>query len=143
MTAQISEAILTPVILLVCWTLVMYFWMYVVRFPAVREMKIKLDPNLPRGEQMSTLPPRVRWKADNYNHLLEQPTIFYALTLALALLGQGEGLNLYCAWAYLLLRVVHSLFQALVNVIEIRFLLFTLSNVPLLIMAINGAISVI
>ena len=92
---------------------------------------MKPDPQAPRGEQMNQLPASVRWKADNYNHLMEQPTIFYALALALAMLGQGEGLNLVLAWSYVGLRVVHSLWQALFNVIEVRFVLFVLSSLVL------------
>lgn len=80
---------------------------------------------------MSLLPPHVRWKADNYNHLLEQPTLFYALTCSLALLGVQSTTSLLLAWVYVGLRIGHSLVQSLVNKIEIRFLLFVFSNIPL------------
>lgn len=80
---------------------------------------------------MSLLPAQVRWKADNYNHLLEQPTLFYALTISLALLGVQSQTSLLFAWAYVFLRIGHSLVQSLVNKIEVRFLLFALSNIPL------------
>ena len=130
--------ILLPVMALVAWSLVMWLWMYVTRLPAMRKAEMKPDPNAPRGEQMSQLPPAVRWKADNYNHLMEQPTIFYAAALALALMGQGDGLNLMLAWAFVGLRVVHSLVQALVNIIELRFVLFVLSTLPLIAMTWNG-----
>ena len=69
----------------------MWAWMYVTRIPAIRRARMKLDPSAPRGEQMATLPPEVRWKADNYNHLFEQPTLFYAVGLALALVTRDEG----------------------------------------------------
>src|SRR5689334_13970708 len=106
------EPILGPVVALVAWTMLMWAWMYATRIPAIYAMKMRLDPNAPRGEQMATLPPNVRWKADNYNHLFEQPTIFYAIALTPALMGQGGGLNLTLAWAYVGVRVVHSLVQA-------------------------------
>jgi len=135
--------ILLPVMALVAWSLVMWLWMYVTRLPAMRKAEMKPDPNAPRGEQMSQLPPAVRWKADNYNHLMEQPTIFYAAALALALMGQGDGLNLMLAWAYVALRVVHSLWQALTNVIEVRFVLFALSTLPLIAMTWNGVVAML
>lgn len=128
---QTASPILTPVVVLVAWSLVMWLWMYITRLPAMQKMQMKPDPQAPRGEQMNQLPASVRWKADNYNHLMEQPTIFYALALALAMLGQGEGLNLVLAWSYVGLRVVHSLWQALFNVIEVRFVLFVLSSLVL------------
>jgi hypothetical protein len=111
---------------------VMWVWLYVARLPAIRRMKLRLDPNAPRGEQMATLPPRVRWKADNYNHLMEQPTVFYAVAIALALLGESDGWALRLAWAYVVLRVVHSFVQVLWNKIEMRFLVFALSTFPLI-----------
>ena len=135
--------ILLPVMALVAWSLVMWLWMYVTRLPAMRKAEMKPDPNAPRGEQMSQLPPVVRWKADNYNHLMEQPTIFYAAALALALMGQGDGINLMLAWAYVGLRVVHSLWQALTNVIEVRFVLFALSTLPLIAMTWNGVVAML
>ena len=124
--------ILAPVVALVAWTMVMWGWMYATRIPAINRMKMRLDPNAPRGEQMATLPPNVRWKADNYNHLFEQPTIFYAIAICLALLGQGGGVNLTIAWIYVALRVVHSLVQSLWNRIEVRFAVFALSSLPLI-----------
>lgn len=129
---SIAQPLLGPVVALVAWSLVMWLWMYATRIPAIRAARMRLDPNAPRGEQMSTLPARVRWKADNYNHLMEQPTIFYAIVLALALLGDRSDLSLAMAWTYVVLRIVHSLVQALVNRIELRFALFVLSTLPLI-----------
>lgn len=129
---------LAPVVTLVAWTMVMWSWMYITRVPAIRKAKMKLDPNAPRGEQMATLPPSVRWKADNYNHLFEQPTIFYAIALVLSLMGAGSGINLTLAWAYVLLRVIHSLTQALINKIELRFGLFFLSSLFLIALICNA-----
>ena len=137
-----TTEILAPVVALLLLTCVVWAWMYVTRIPAISKMGMKLDPNLPKGQQMSELPPRVRWKADNYNHLLEQPTLFYAVAFTLALLGAGEGLNLTLAWAYVVLRVVHSLHQALWNKIEIRFLLFLLSSLVLVALVVRAALLV-
>lgn len=117
----------------------MWFWMYATRIPAILAMKMQMDPEAPAGVQMSKLPAKVRWKADNYNHLMEQPTLFYAVTLSLAFLGAGSVENVYAAWAYVALRVVHSLFQALVNKIEVRFTVFILSNIPLIFLVFNAA----
>lgn len=131
--------ILAPVVALVAWTMVMWGWMYLTRIPAIMKMRLRLDPNAPRGEQMNLLPPAVRWKADNYNHLMEQPTIFYALALALALMEQGGGANLALAWSYVALRAAHSLIQATWNKIEVRFAVFFLSSLPLIAMIFNAA----
>lgn len=135
-----STAILAPVTALLLLTCAMWLWMYITRVPAVRQAGMKLDPNLPKGAQMAELPAQVRWKADNYNHLLEQPTLFYAVALTLALLGAGEGLNLTLAWAYVISRVIHSLHQALWNKIEVRFVVFVLSTLILFTLVIRAAL---
>jgi hypothetical protein len=121
----------------------MWLWMYATRIPAISKAKLRLDPNEPRGAQMATLPSRVRWKADNYNHLFEQPTVFYPIVIVLALLGQGSGLDLGLAWAYVGLRVVHSVFQSTVNKIEVRFVLFALSSLVLIALTVRAALALL
>lgn len=138
----IDTAILQPVVALVIWSLVMWLWMYATRIPAIQKARMRLDPNEINGVQMSSLPANVRWKADNYNHLMEQPTIFYAIAISLALLGEGSGTNLTLAWGYVGLRVVHSLIQALVNKIEVRFAVFSLSSLFLIALTFNAACAV-
>ncbi len=137
-----STEILTPVVALLMLTSVMWAWMYVTRIPAIGKMGMKLDPDLPKGEQMSQLPANVRWKADNYNHLLEQPTLFYAVAFTLALLGAGEGINVTLAWCYVGLRVAHSLQQSLWNKIEVRFMVFALSSLVLIALIVRAALVV-
>jgi hypothetical protein len=134
--------IVAPVVALAAWTHIMWFWMYATRIPAIFAAKIELDPNLPKGQLMATLPPRVRWKADNYNHLFEQPTVFYAVALALAVIGQGAGLNATLAWTYVALRVAHSLLQALWNNINARFAVFATSSIVLMALTVNAALAV-
>ena len=139
----IETQIIGPVIILVFWSMIMWVWMYATRIPAIQAAKLELDSDAPRGEQMATLPASVRWKADNYNHLMEQPTVFYALAISLAVLGEGGGINLYLAWVYVGLRIIHSLIQVLVNKIELRFLVFALSNAPLFWLAFNAVMLVV
>ncbi len=133
---------LAPVMALVLWTFVMWLWMYATRIPAIMKAKMAMDPMAPRGEQMNQLPANVRWKADNYNHLFEMPTLFYATGLVLAVLGDTTALSVNIAWAYVGLRVVHSVFQATVNKIEVRFALFALSSLTLLALAIRAGCQV-
>jgi hypothetical protein len=137
-----THSILQPVIALVLWSMVMWAWLYATRLPAMIRARTKLDPTQPRDVMLGGLPPRVRWKADNYNHLMEQPTLFYATALALALIGQGEGLNLWLAWAYVALRVIHSLIQVLINVIVVRFTVFMIASGVLVVLAVRAAMAV-
>jgi len=116
---------------LVLWTLVMWVWLYATRIPAIRRLRVAMPPTQTKEAFNAQLPPDVRWKADNYNHLLEQPVLFYAVALTLAVLGAADPLSVYLAWAYVGLRVIHSLIQATVNVILWRFAVFALGSVVL------------
>ena len=137
-----TAPILQPVVVLVLWSLVMWAWLYATRIPAMQKAGIVPDPNLTSADLNARVPASVRWKADNYNHLMEQPTIFYAIALTLALAGQGDGLNAVLAWGYVGLRVIHSLVQATVNAIMVRFGIFMLSSLVLVALAIHAAMAV-
>jgi hypothetical protein len=128
-----------PVMALVLWTFVMCAWLYATRIPAMVRQKIVYDPRRPVEEFQAQLPAPVRWKADNYNHLMEQPTLFYAVALTLAVLGADGAWNLTLAWGYVAVRVVHSLVQATVNVILVRFAIFIAATVVLLVLSLRAA----
>jgi hypothetical protein len=134
--------LLGPVVALVAWSLLIWVWMYATRLPAMARMKMRTDNRRPRGEQMSELPPEVRWKADNYNHLMEQPTLYYAVTLAFAASGRATATDLMLAWAYVGTRVAHSLVQTTVNVIPLRFVLFALGSLVLIALTVRAALAV-
>jgi len=131
-----------PIVALVLWSFVMWAWLYATRIPAMTAAKVPLDPRKPKQELLANLPPEVNWKADNYNHLMEQPTLFYAVALVLALVDGGDRINSWLAWAYVGLRVVHSLIQATVNVIPMRFVVFMASSLVLLALAVRAALIV-
>ena len=131
-----------PVIALVLWSLAMCAWLYATRIPAVMRYRIAYDPRRAAEEFHSRLPAEVRWKADNYNNLMEQPTLFYAVTLTLAMLGADAALNIALAWLYVALRVAHSLVQATVNIVMLRFAIFIAATVVLLAMSIRAALMV-
>ena len=139
---MLHSSILTPVVALVLWSYVILAWLYATRIPAITKAKIVYDPHRPAEEFHAQLPAQVRWKADNYNNLMEQPTIFYAVTLTLALLGAGEGLNIGLAWMYVGLRILHSLVQASINVVMLRFTLFMAASTVLLVMSVRAALIV-
>jgi hypothetical protein len=126
--------ILAPVVALVAWTLIMMVWMYALRFPAMRRKGIYLKGRIGAkpGALDGVVEDHVQWKAHNYNHLMEQPTLFYAISLTLALMGLGHGINAWLAWGYVGFRILHSLIQAITNVVRWRFWAFALASFCLL-----------
>lgn len=132
-----------PVLGLVLWTLVMLVWLYARRIPAMRRAGI--DPARIKGsESYASLPPvepRAVWVADNYNHLHEQPTIFYALCIYSHLTGVADLLNVGLAWTYVALRVAHSLVQVTTNFVPLRFVIFNLGSLCLAVIALRNVLA--
>jgi hypothetical protein len=127
--------LLAPVVALVAWTLVIMIWMAVARFGAFQKMGINLGkvPDGSRGVDLDgKADPKAQWKSHNYNHLMEQPTIFYAIVLTLALMGMDQPVNVYLAWGYVGFRMLHSLIQCTSNIVRFRLPLFALASLCLL-----------
>lgn len=116
-------------------------WLVLTRFPAFAKAGIKLGevpPGARYADVEKDMPAKVNWVSHNYTHLMEQPTIFYAVVAVLAIAGDSSNLNLAFAWAYAVLRIAHSLWQGLVNVVAVRVTLFTLSTICLWVLAVNA-----
>ncbi len=138
MTAQI----LTPAAVLVLWSLVMLTWMAATRLPELAKLAKQGGAGAKmrggRGQDLEgRIPDEVNWKAHNYAHLMEQPTLFYALVAILAIMGPAQD-TVIAAWLYVGLRIVHSLWQSLVNTIPWRIRIFTLSSLVLLYLAVRA-----
>ena len=144
-----NSAILQPVVALAAWTMIIWFWMYATRLPAMGRAGIDAKNMVGstggglRNDLIAKGEERASWVADNYNHLHEAPTIFYAVCLVLAMIGQGDNLNATIAWAYVVLRVAHSLVQILSNRVVVRFALFVLSTLALLMLVTHAAMAVL
>jgi hypothetical protein len=135
-----QASMLAPPAMLVLWSLVMLGWLAIVRFRAMANSRITILAPGGRGQDLDTVLPRAaNWPAHNYTHLMEQPTLFYAICLILAVLG-AQGEDILFAWAYVLLRVIHSLWQARVNTIPVRLALFGASTGCLLVLSVRAAI---
>lgn len=141
-----ESPILAPAAALVIWSLMVLSWVVLTRFPAFSKAGLDVGsakPGVRYHEVESMLPESVNWKSHNFTHLMEQPTLFYATVFILALSGEGSGLNLGLAWGYVGLRVLHSLWQSLVNTLVVRIILFALSSGLLMAMAVNAFFAVI
>jgi hypothetical protein len=142
---MIDAQILQPLVALTIWTMIMWLWMYATRIPAMSKSPDIDTSNLQGGtgtDLDKLLPDRIQWKAHNYNHLHEQPTLFYAIAIVLALVGQGDGLNALLAWIYVGLRIAHSLVQVTANKVMVRFVLFAMSSFVLIAMIFHAAMAV-
>lgn len=127
---------LAPAAVLIAWSLVMLFWTAGTRMTAMKKVQIDLGARPGgRGQDLEgVLPPEVNWKAHNYAHLMEQPTLFYPAVVIIALMGAAAG-DVLAAWLYVGLRIVHSVWQATVNRVPVRFLLFLVSTFALVYLA--------
>ena len=141
-----DTSILAPAAALVVWSIIMLFWMAGTRLPAMSKIGMDLSKAAPGGRGQDIDPhvsPSVAWKSHNYTHLMEQPTIFYATIMILAISGGATSLSVSLAWGYTVLRVIHSIWQATVNTVEIRFVFFLLSSLCLTILAVQALLATI
>ncbi len=135
--------ILAPAAVLVLWSIVMLFWMAGTRLPAISKSGGGLGEAKAggRGQDLEgVIPDRINWKAHNYAHLMEQPTIFYPTVIILAIMGAG-AIDVTLAWVYVALRIVHSIWQATVNKVSVRFLIFVLSTIALAVLAVRAVMA--
>ena len=133
--------LLGPVVALVAWSIVMLFWLALARAPQLRGREISHGS---RGADLERASPgKANWPAHNYQHLMEQPTIFYAIVFALVLMGFDAPINVWLAWGYVGSRIAHSLVQATVNVVRVRFLLFVLATLCLIGLTTHAALRII
>jgi len=138
--------ILAPVVAMVAWTLIVMLWMVVTRNAEFRRLGITATtiPDGARGVDLDgKADPRAQWKSHNYNHLMEQPTIFYAIALTLAVMDFGGGINYWLAWGYVGLRILHSLIQCTVNVVRYRLTVFALASLCLIGLTVHAAARII
>lgn len=136
--------ILRPMVVLIAWTLVMLGWTLATRLPAMKAAGVDMRTlvGTKAADADRALPPHIQWKAHNHNHLMEQPTLFYAVCAVLALSDTGNGVNAWIAWAYVGLRIAHSLVQATSNRVKARFLFFMLSSLMLVALTLHAALAV-
>lgn len=137
-----THGLIAPILVLVAWTLLVWIWMYATRLPAFQKAGIAPQDAKHPGTYADRMPSSARQVADNYNHLHEQPTIFYALALALQVAGLASPLLMGLAWGYVATRMVHSLVQNTVNIVAIRFLVFAFGTVLLMVMTAVGLMGV-
>ena len=136
-----AHGMLAPIMALVIWSLIVWIWMYATRIPAMQAAKIAPKDVALAGSFSGKLPAKVTQVADNYNHLMEQPTIFYATAFTAQLAGAADAGAIGLAWAYVALRVFHSLVQCTVNAVTVRFIVFVASTVALAALAVRTALS--
>jgi hypothetical protein len=138
-----QSPILAPAAVLVLWSMAVLVWVSITRFSAIARLSKDqlrgLSKDGTRGQDLErVLPESVNWKSHNYTHLMEQPTVFYAAVVILALAGAGGEVNTMVAWGYTALRMVHSVWQGTVNKLPVRMALFTLSSLCLMVLAVNA-----
>lgn len=129
-----AAGMLLSVFALAALTAIMMLWMYATRLPAMQRAGLDPQAAAHTAALRGKLPASAERVADNYNHLTEAPTVFYAVTLGIVVMGAADQLHVFAAWAYVGLRVAHSLVQATINRVALRFGLFSLSWAALILM---------
>ena len=127
-----NPAMLYPLFALAAWTLIVLVLIPVARVRSVRLREIGTDDFM-YGES-ARVPSHDSVPNRNYMNLLELPMLFYVVCLLLMMTAGASNLAVALAWAYVALRVVHSLIHLTYNQVLHRLAAFTLSNVALVVL---------
>lgn len=137
------DPILLPVLAMLLLTTVISLLMVVCRSKALGPHSDKMDELSNRHTMAPYIIGAARRVSDNYNNLLEQPVLFYALCLTIAVGGLTDKSHLWLAWGYFALRVAHSAIHCSYNKMPHRGVTFALASLLLMIMLGKVVISVL
>jgi len=138
-----NHLLLQPVVVMLLLTICMAFWLFITRIPAMKRLKIHPQKGQNTSELAKLLPQEIVRISNNYNHLFEQPIIFYTICIIISLLNHVDNIHIWTAWAYVVIRVIHSIVQATVDIVMIRFTLFLLSWIPLILMIVRETLNIL
>ena len=137
-----EDAIFQPIIVLALWTLFVMLWMFQRRVGAFRAQNIAPDQVQHPTDVSPSLPSSVRSIGANFINLGELPVVFYAVSLAIFAAGHVDQIHIYCAWAFVATRIMHSLIHATYNRVMHRFGIYLLGALAVIIMTVREAIAV-
>ena len=124
-----NPAVLYPMFALAAWTLIVLLLIPIVRVRSARRREIVVD-DFKYGES-ATVPPAVSLPNRNYMNLLELPMLFYVICIVLYVTAGASTTTIALAWAFVALRIVHSLVHLTYNGVVHRLAAFTAANVAL------------
>ena len=131
-----TTCILQPVLAMVLLHAVVCVWMLATRGSAMTKAGMTLEDGK-HTVDMNCLPDPARQIADNYNHLFEAPTVFYAMVFYIWAMGHADSIHVYCAWGFFGSRVIHSIVQSTINIVKVRFPLFAIGWLMVIIRAVR------
>lgn len=127
-----NNLILQPAITLALFTLTVLLLILMKRVRAAVNKQVQID-DFKYGES-DTVPIWVCLPNRNFMNLLEVPILFYVVSIFIFITQHVDMLFVYLAWAYVVLRIVHSAIHLGYNNVVHRALIFGLSNAVLVIM---------
>ncbi len=127
-----NNLILQPAITLALFTLTILLLILMKRVRAAVNKQVQID-DFKYGES-DTVPIWVCLPNRNFMNLLEVPILFYVVSIFIFITQHVDMLFVYLAWAYVVLRIVHSAIHLGYNNVVHRALIFGLSNAVLVIM---------
>ena len=131
-----AQNLLEPVLAMVFLHAAVWIWMTVSRGRAMALAGMTLE-QARHTSDLQQLPNPARQVADNYNHLFELPTVFYALVFYIWAMGHADPVHVACAWGFFGSRVVHSIVHGTINRVALRFPIFALGWVLIIVMSVR------
>jgi hypothetical protein len=133
-----STELALPMLGMMILTLLVWVFMFIRRISYAQSNKIDIEDFKTPADVQALIPGAESAPGNNLKNLFELPILFYAICLYLTVTLQVDSLYVNCAWAFLVLRVLHSLIHCTYNKVAHRFAVYMLSGIALWIMVVRA-----
>jgi hypothetical protein len=131
------ESILAPLFVLVALTFFLLFYMGAVRFGALRRREVRIG-DIALGQ--SNWPAYAAQGGNSYNNQFQLPVLFYVLVILAYIFKKADLLFVIMSWIFVVSRILHAYVHATSNNMRMRFTIFVVGAVVLMIMWIIFAV---
>jgi hypothetical protein len=133
-----TAALAAPLLGMMVLTLVVWCVMFVQRIGFAQSNKLDIEQFKTPADVQALIPGDASSASNNFKNLFELPVIFYAVCIYLMVAGQVDGFYTTCAWAFLILRSLHSMIHCSYNKVAHRFAVYILSGIALWMMVVRA-----
>lgn len=127
-----QKTIFVPLLAQVALTFLVWIFMYYERITLMRRKRIDPERLKLAGAEADELLREADQSSDNFVNLFEVPVLFFVAVLTIYVAGLTDAMHVNLAWAFVVLRAIHSLIHCTYNRVMHRFTFYALSTLTLI-----------
>ena len=134
-------ALALPLLGMMTLTMAVWVLMFVKRMSYITANKLDAQDMKTPEQVQQLIPDEVAAPSHNLKNLFELPVVFYAICLYLVVAIQVDDIHYYCAWVFLVFRVIHSIIHCSYNQVMHRFAAYLISLIALWVMVVRTLVA--